>query len=191
MRLNFDPVREERITLSELAENLSWQDLKELTIKMVELQKELISSCSDADVVFVPEDPLADDPFAERVEDISLPWTLGHVIVHVTASSEEAAAISAELARGVSYHGRSRYETPWQSITTIKHCNQRLNESLKMRLASLEMWPEEPHLENAYKSRPGAPAMNATTRFIYGLMHDDDHLSQISQIIQQAQQVQR
>jgi hypothetical protein len=191
MRLNFDPVREERITLSELAENLSWQDLKELTIEMVELQKELISSCSDADVVFDPEDPLADDPFAERVEDISLPWTLGHVIVHVTASSEEAAAISAELARGVSYHGRSRYETPWQSITTIKHCNQRLNESLKMRLASLEMWPEEPHLENAYKSRPGAPAMNATIRFIYGLMHDDDHLNQISQIIQQAQQVQR
>jgi hypothetical protein len=30
--------------------------------------------------------------------------------------------------------------------------------------------------------------MNATTRFIYGLLHDDDHLDQISNIIQQAQQ---
>jgi hypothetical protein len=119
---------------------------------------------------------------------VDLAWTLGHVIVHVTASSEEAAAIAAELARGVSYHGRSRYETPWQSVTTIKQCGDRLAESLKIRLASLEMWPESPHLENTYRSRPGAPNLNATSRFIYGLMHDDDHLEQISKIIQQSLQ---
>ena len=186
--LDFEPVRLKSITLNELAGNLSWQDLENLTIEMIDTQLKLINRCSDADVVFVPEDPVADDPFAEREEDVDLAWTLGHVIVHVTASSEEAAAVAAELARGVSYHGRSRYETPWQSITTINQCNDRLAESRKIRLASLEMWPEIPHLDNEYTSRPGAPPMNATTRFIYGLMHDDDHLEQISKIILQAQQ---
>jgi hypothetical protein len=184
--LDFDPVREKRTTLNELAADLSKQDLVDLTIKMVETQQELIENCSDSDVEFVPEDPEADDPFAKQVDDVDLAWTLGHVIVHVTASSEEAAAIAAELARGVSYHGRSRHETPWQSVTTINQCKDRLSESLKIRLASLEMWPDQPHLDNEYKSRPGAAPMNTTTRFIYGLMHDDDHLDQISNIIQQA-----
>ena len=184
--LDFKPVREKHITLNELASNLSKQDLRDLTTSMIETQQKLIANCSDADVVFVPEDPLAEDPFAEKLEDVDLAWTLGHVIVHITASSEEAAAIAAELARGVSYHGRSRYETPWQSVNTIEQCHDRLIESQKIRLASLEMWPDQPHLENEYKSRPSAPAMNATTRFIYGLMHDDDHLEQISKISRQA-----
>ena len=187
--LNFNPVREKRITLNDLAADLKKQDLRDLTIKMVETQQSLISDCSDADVITVPEDPLADDPFAERAEDVDLAWTLGHVIVHVTASSEEAAAVAAELARGVKYHGRSRFETTWQTVTTIAQCQERLAESQRIRLASLEMWPVPPHLDNQYNSRPGAPAMNAVSRFIYGLMHDDDHLEQISKIIQQAQQI--
>lgn len=184
--LDFDPVRNELITLQELASDLSKQDLHELTIEMIAYQLSLIKDCSDDEVIFVPEDPDADDPFAERLEDVDLSWTLGHVIVHVTASSEEAAAIAAELARGVKYHGRSRYETSWQSIHTIEQCRGRLAESQRMRLASLEMWPDNPHLDNEYKSRPGAPPMNATTRFIYGLMHDDDHLEQIANVILQA-----
>jgi len=188
--LDFNPVREELITLNDLAANLTRQDLKDLTIEMVETQQELIKNCRDADVIFIPDDPQAHDPFAENVEDIDLSWTLGHVIVHVTASSEEAASIAAELARGVSYHGRSRYETPWQTITTIKQCRDRLAESRQIRLASLEMWPDPPHLDNLYKSRPGAPTLNAISRFIYGLMHDDDHLEQISKIIQQAKKTQ-
>jgi len=186
--LDFNPVREKHISINDLAADLSKQDLHNLTNSMVATQQNLIANCSDADVVFIPQDPIAEDPFAEELEDVELAWTLGHVIVHVTASSEEAAAIAAELARGVSYHGRSRYETPWQSVTTIKQCHDRLIESQKMRLASLEMWPDLPHLDNEYKSRPGAPAVNATTRFIYGLMHDDDHLEQISKIVHQAHQ---
>lgn len=185
--LDFSPVREKQLSLNNLAARLTRSDLHSLTVEMVETQLDLIKGCSDADVVFVPDDPLADDPFAEDPEDITLAWTLGHVIVHVTASSEEAAAISAELARGVKYHGRSRYETPWESVTTIKQCQERLKESQRIRLASLEMWPKQPHLDNEYKSRPTAPAMNAVSRFLYGLMHDDDHLDHISNIIKQAQ----
>ena len=186
--LDFSPVREKQISLNELGAGLTRADLHVLTIEMVETQLGLIKDCTDSDVIFVPEDPLADDPFAEALEDVTLAWTLGHVIVHVTASSEEAAAISAELSRGVKYHGRSRYETPWQSVTTIKQCQERLAESQRIRLASLEMWPEPPHLENHYKSRPTAPVMNAISRFLYGLQHDDDHLEHISKIIRQAQQ---
>ena len=185
--LDFSPVREKQISLNELGAGLTRADLHNLTVEMVEIQQSLIKDCTDADVVFVPEDPLADDPFAEAPEDVTLAWTLGHVIAHVTASSEEAAAISAELARGVKYHGRSRYETPWQSVITIKQCQERLAESRRIRLASLEMWPEPPHLENQYKSRPTAPVMNAVSRFLYGLLHDDDHLEHISKIIRQAQ----
>ena len=186
--LDFSPVRKKQISLNELGAGLTRADLHNLTVEMVKTQLGLIKDCTDADVVFVPEDPLADDPFAEAPEDVTLAWTLGHVIVHVTASSEEASAISAELARGVKYHGRSRYETSWQSVTTIKQCQERLAESRRIRLASLEMWPEPPHLDNQYKSRPTAPAMNAISRFIYGLLHDDDHLEHISKIIREAQQ---
>jgi hypothetical protein len=187
--LDFSPVRKKQISLNELGAGLTRADLHNLTVEMVKTQLGLIKDCTDADVVFVPEDPLADDPFSEALEDVTLAWTLGHVIVHVTASSEEASAISAELARGVKYHGRSRYETSWQSVTTIKQCQERLAESRRIRLASLEMWPEPPHLGNQYKSRPTAPPMNANSRFIYGLLHDDDHLEQISKIIRQAQNV--
>lgn len=186
--LDFSPVRDKQISLNELGDGLTRADLHDLTVEMVETQLGLIKDCTDADVVFVPEDPLADDPFAEALEDVTLAWTLGHVIVHVTASSEEAAAISAELARGVKYHGRSRYETPWKSVTTIKQCQERLAESQRIRFASLEMWPEPPHLDNHYKSRPTAPAMNAISRFLYGLQHDDDHLEHISKIIRLAKQ---
>lgn len=184
--LDFNPVRTKQTSLSELVANLRCSDLQDLTNEMVDYQLNLIADCADADVIMVPEDAQAHDPFAEKAEDVNLAWTLSHVIVHVTASSEEAAAIAAELARGVKYHGRSRYETPWQDISTLQQCQRRLEESRRIRLASLKMWPDVPHLENTYKSRPGTPPMNAVTRFIYGLMHDDDHLQQITKIKRQA-----
>lgn len=185
--LDFTPVRERRITLIEFADNLTRVNLRGSTNEMIDTQLKLIVDCDDADVIFVPQDPEADDPFATNPEDVTLAWTLGHVIVHITASSEEAGAIAAELARGVEFHGRSRYETPWQTVTTIEQCRQRLEESRRIRLASLEMWPNQPHLEIEYQTRPEAPRMNARARFLYGLMHDDDHLEQIAKIVSQAQ----
>jgi len=184
--IDFTPVREGRSTLNELADNMTRANLRGLTNEMIDTQLKLIADCSDADVVFIPQDPEADDPFATNPEDVTLAWTLGHVIVHITASSEEAGAIAAELARGVNYHGRSRSEIPWQTVTTIDQCRQRLEESRRMRLASLEMWPNQPHLEIEYQSRPESPRMNAVSRFLYGLMHDDDHLVQMANIASQA-----
>jgi hypothetical protein len=117
-----------------------------------------------------------------------MPWTLGHVIVHVTASAEESAALAAELARGVEYHGRSRSEVPWRTVTTIEECRARLEESRRMRLASLQMWPDKPHLENTYVTRAGRPPINAVNRFLRGLWHDEAHLGQIERLVRDARE---
>ncbi len=162
-------------------------DLRDLTNRMLDAQLALLADCTDADVVFVPQDPAAEDTFAATPEEVNLAWTLGHLVVHVTASSEESAALAAELARGVEFHGRSRYETHWTTVKTVEQCRHLLEESRRMRLASLEMWPAEPHVENTYVRREGAPPTNCFGRFISGLYHDNSHMDQIAEVIRQAQ----
>lgn len=184
--LDFNPVRDEKMTMPELVVGLTPDDLRRLTNEMVDTILELISDAVDADVVFEPEDPEAYDKYAKAEAEVEMPWTLGHVIVHITASSEEAAAVAAELARGVRFHGRSRSEVPWETITTIEQCRRRLEESRRMRLASLDMWPDEPYLDNTYKYF-GLEHIDAVTRFVFGLKHDDDHLDQVVEILRQAE----
>ena len=184
--LDFNPVRDDKITMPELVVDLTPDDLRRLTNEMVDTILDLISDAVDADVVFEPEDPEAYDKYAKAEVEVEMPWTLGHVIVHITASSEEAAAVAAELARGVRFHGRSRSEVPWETIKTIEQSRQRLEESRRMRLASLDMWPDEPHLDNIYQPWPEAPEVNAIGQFVLGLMHDDSHIGQITEIVRQA-----
>ena len=184
--LNFKPFRNKEINLTELVAGLTRDDLYHLTNETIDSTLAQIADCVDTDVTYTPLDPSANDPFAEKAEDVNLAWNLGHVIVHVTASAEESAAIAAELGRGVVYHGRSRYETPWESVTSITQCRQRLEESRRLRIASLQMWPDIPHLENTYEGWPGAPVMNAIGRFVYGLIHNDSHVEQVTDIISQA-----
>jgi hypothetical protein len=186
--LDFEAVREKQITLAELCAELTVDDLRGLTNEMVDTVHALIAGCTDQDVVFQPVDPTADDPYAVSDAEETLAWTLGHVIVHVTASSEEAAFLAAEMARGVQNHGRSRYETPWQHVTTLAQCRQRLEESRRMRLASLDLWPEQPHCEVQYAPWPGTGEINCVERFVLGLRHEDDHLGQIAEIVRQAQE---
>jgi hypothetical protein len=184
--LNFEAVRENAITLDELIRDLTVDDLRSLTNEMIDTQLKLILDCEDADVMFEPLDPEAHDPYAATAEEVKLAWNLGHVIVHTTASAEEAAAVAAELARGVEYHGRSRYEVPWEEMRRVEQCRQRLEESRRMRLGSLEMWPEEPRLEQVYEAWEEGPQVNAVGRFVLGLMHEDSHLGQIAEIVRQA-----
>ncbi len=184
--LDFNPVRAKQITLNELAAPLSLADLRQLTEEMNEHILSLIGGCYDADVTFPAQDPAAHDAFAANPGDVHLSWNLGHVIVHATASLEESAFLAAELARGVPLHGRSRSEVPWQQVTTLSQCRQRLMENRRMCLASLELWPDSPYLENQAEMYPGAPLVNAKGRFIMGLMHADSHLAQIEEIVRQA-----
>ncbi len=194
--LNFQAVHDKKITLAELVAGLtrdnpsarfaSGQVLREQTDEMIDTILALIVGCVDADVTFEPIEPQANDPYATTPEELHLAWTLGHVIVHTTASAEEAAEVAAELARGVAYHGRSRYEMPWREMRTIAACRQRLEESRRMRLASLGMWPEPAHLDNAYQAWTDGPTVNAIGRFLLGLMHEESHLGQIREIVRQA-----
>jgi hypothetical protein len=186
LMLDFQLVRDGVITFEELVKALPQDDLSALTNEMIDHILSLIVDCADADVVFEPDDPEANDPYAEREEDVNLAWNLGHVIVHITASSEESAALAAEMARGVENHGRSRHETPWEEMQTMDMCRQRLEESRRMRLGSLEMWPDEPHLDLSYIAWEDGPHVNAIGRFVLGLMHDDSHIGQIGEIVRQA-----
>ena len=184
--LDFTPVRNNELTFGQLSANLTRDDLRRLTNEMIDTLLGLIADGDDADVTFVPEDPEADDQAAATEAEVNMPWTLGHVIVHTTASGEEAATIAAELARGVRFHGRSRSEVPWTSVTTIEQCRRRLEESRRMRLASLDLWPDRPHLDNTYRPRKDAGPVNAIIRFVQGLSHDDSHLEHIAKIVRQA-----
>jgi hypothetical protein len=56
-----------------------------------------------------------------------------------------------------------------------------------MRLATLDVWPNKPHLENTYASPRSGEAINALTRFMFGLQHDQSHLDQIAEIVRQSQ----
>lgn len=183
--LNFSRLQTHAATMAELVAGLGVEDLRDLTNQMIDHQLALIADCDDADVTFVPDDPAAEDKYAADEAEAHIAWTLGHVIAHVTASSEEKAFLAAELARGVDREGRSRYETPWQTLTTIGQVRARLEESRRMRLASLDMWPDNPDLSLTVNYRWLRGPMNAIARYCLGLLHDNDHLGQIADIVRQ------
>lgn len=183
--LDFQPVREKKFALQDLVQGLTKADLRRELNEMYDEVERLIAGCTDTYVTFEPIDEKADDPYAVQGEE-TISWTLGHVIVHLTASMEESASLAAELARGVTFHGRSRWEVPWREVTTIEGCRARLSESRRMCLASLEMWPEPPHMENTYIPVEGALPHTCISRFASGLKHASDHLGQISETVRQA-----
>jgi hypothetical protein len=184
--IDFTPLREKKVTIAELAAEFTKDDLAKFTHESSDNILAMISTCQDPDVIFEPQDPEANDPYAEDPADVNMPWTLGHLIVHITASMEESAALAAELARGVEFHGRSRSEVPWQTVKNIAQCRQRMEESRRMCIASLEMWPDEPYLDNTYKPWEGIPQIDARARYILGFTHTDSHLEQIKDVVQQA-----
>jgi len=186
--LDFSRVRSQEITMAQLCQGLAPADLHQLTDEMVDHMLALIVNCADADVVFMPDDPQAKDDAAATVEEVNLAWTLGHVVVHTTASAEESASLASELARGVTFHGRSRSEVPWQTVTTLAQCRARLEESRRMRHASLDLWPDKPYLDNTYQTGENGPHINAIERFVRGLSHDDSHLEHIKEIVRQAKE---
>lgn len=76
--------------LTDLAVGLTNDDLRSLTHEMVDTLQGMLSDCTDADVIFQPVDPNAKDDAAATEAERTIPWTLGHLVVHTTASSEEA-----------------------------------------------------------------------------------------------------
>lgn len=185
MALDFSRVRTRETTLSRLVEDLGVADLEDATRASIATVEGLLEGITDADVVFVPADPDAFDADAADPEDVTLAWTLGHLVVHVTASAEESAALASELARGVPFHGRSRWEVPWQSVTTAAQCWKRLADSRRMRLASLQMWPALPP-KDVDPDETVPTWLQARERFVRGLSHEDAHFEQIRRVVAEA-----
>ena len=185
MVIDFGAVRAHRTTLAALVADLSVEDLAAATGRSIDQIEEFLAGATDEDVNFVPEDPEAHDSAASDPSEEAIAWTLGHLVVHVTASSEESAAMAAEMARGVPSHGRSRWEVPWQTMTSIAACRHRLAESRRMRLASLNMWPDSPPSQIAPNDE--MPSWKqAKERFARGLQHEESHFDQFRDVASQA-----
>lgn len=167
------------------------QDLIDLTNQHIDWLRHLIQDLPDPFVTFVPHDPDAHDQYAADQANVDIAWTLGHNILHVTASSEEGTARGSSLARGITPKERSRYEPDWQTVTTIPQLLQRLAESRRLRLAFLDTWPDQPHLDLTFDfgnqrlvERFGKP--NAVGIVLFGLRHEASHFAQMQEIIRQA-----
>jgi hypothetical protein len=187
--IDFDPVRRGEQKFDEFSAQFDISDLRKATNGSIDYLLDVITGLTDADIIFEPHDPDADDPYAVDGEE-HIGWSIAHLIVHVTASSEEGAAFSSLLARGIPIGGRLRYETPWREITTIAQCVQRLEESRAIRLGYLDTWPQQPFL-TVYRDLSERMVerfgpMNATGSLLFGLSHEVDHYEQFSEVKRQA-----
>jgi hypothetical protein len=184
--IDLQPVFSGTATIADLVGGLTPADLARETNELIERMLTLVAECDDADVVFVPVDPEANDAAAASTAETDLAWTLGHVVVHVTAGGEESAFLGAEQARGVPFHGRSRSEVPWETVTSLAQVRARLEESRRMMLACLAVWPDQPQLDLVAEAWPGGPVVNAVGRHALGLAHGFGHLAQLAEIVRQS-----
>ena len=187
MTMDFTPVLTYAVPMDQFIQdwNPAVAQLADLTNASIDGFHAMLRDLSDTDVVFVPTDPDARDDAAADPADRDLAWTIAHNVVHATASGEEYAAVAAELARGIDFHGRPRFETPWQAVTTVAQCRQRLEESRRIRLASLQMWPDRSDLRKGYTPCKASGWVNAQGIFAWGLVHDRGHRAQIAKILRQ------
>jgi hypothetical protein len=191
--IDFSPVRNKEKKYIDLwrDNNLTIDDLRAITNESIDYLLSLVADLDDSDVVYEPHDEKADDPYAVVGEE-HIGWTIGHLIAHVTATCEEGAAFSSLLARGVEgVEHRPRYETPWRDMNSKAKVVQRLEESRRIRLASLDTWPDEPHYEtyrilSSDRAREALGNVNAPAAFLMGLSHETGHYTQIEEVKQQA-----
>jgi len=172
-------------------DKLTIDDLRNAANESIDYLLSLIQELEDEDFVFVPVDENANDPYSVEGEE-NIAWTLGHLIAHVTASSEEGAAFSSLLARGIEgIEHRPRYETPWRDMDSKVKALQRLEESRRIRLGYLDTWPDTPDLDNerqglSERAKAHYGIYNAPTAFLSGLGHELGHYEQIKDAIKQA-----
>ena len=189
--IDFTPMQSGEQTYIDYArqEQIDAPALERLSDESINYLLDLLAELEDEDIVFEPEDPDANDPYAVTGEE-AIGWSLGHLIAHVTASTEEGAAFSSLLARGIPATERPRYETPWRDMRSVAQARQRLEESRRMRNAYLQTWPQEPFLDvhrvvsERFTARFGE--MNAAAAFLFGLSHEVGHYAQIEEVKRQA-----
>ena len=189
--LDFTPITNNQIHILEYSKHFSAADLKTATNESIDTLLKIVRGLNDAEVAFLPFDPEADDPHAKPGEE-KIGWSIAHLVVHVTASSEEWATYSSFLARGIPYPAepRLRHETDWKMVTTTAQCVQRLEESRRIRLGYLNAWPDKPDLETKRELSPRFVErngqFNAAACFLYGLKHELGHYAQFREVARQA-----
>jgi len=188
MLIDFQPVFNKEKTLIDLANEYGHAELGDALSSYVDFTLQIINGVSDEQATSIPLDLHADDPHATTEADRHLGWSLIHLVMHVTATAEEAAAFSSILARGIAIGGRLRSERNWREVTTCAETVARLEECRRMCLAYLATWPDRPDLstvrimpENLNWMRPNAPIS-----FLAGLMHWHKHIEQFRQVAEQA-----
>ncbi len=182
--IDFLPVQRNELKLGEFATGVTLPELIATINEQIDAFVSLVRDLSDNEVTFI-----ATDPTAAETEG----WNVAHVIAHFTASSEENAAVSSILARGISYpfEPRLRNEVEWTELTTGADCLQRLEESRRIQLSYLNAWPDTPKLDTerilpeAFAARVGT--INAVGAVLLGLMHADGHRAHVQEIMAQAQ----
>jgi hypothetical protein len=182
--IDFTAVSSGQRRISDLAADITLNGLIAATDAQIDTLITMIRDLSDAQAVFVASDQAAEG---------GVGWNAAHLIAHVTASSEESAALSSILARGIDYpfEPRLRSETDWTTLTTTAACIQRLEESRRIRQGYLSAWPAQPRLDT-HRTLPAGFAemvgpMNALGSALLGLVHEVGQFAQLREIITQAQ----
>jgi DinB superfamily len=182
--IDYSTVTSGQRKIADLAADITLNDLTTTTNEQIDALISMIGDLSDTQVVFVAADPAAEG---------GIGWNVAHLVAHVTASSEENAAVSSILARGIDYpfEPRLRSEVDWTTLTTTAACIQRLEESRRMRLGYLSAWPDQPRLDT-HRTLPAGFAemvgpMNALAAALMGLVHEAGQFAQLRDIIAQAQ----
>lgn len=191
MLIDFTPAQNGEIKLYDFAQQFDLNALRAAANASLDTILAIIADANDAQVTFLPNDPHADDQFAPP-EERHLGWSLAHLVAHVCASSEEGAAYSAILARGIPYprDPRLRYEPDWRTLKTRAQVLQRIAESRRMRLSALDMWPDQPHLDifrttSEHALEKNGPS-NAKSAYLAGLKHEWTHFDQFRDAARQA-----
>jgi hypothetical protein len=175
--IDFSGVRAGTQPLAELAAGVSKDDLYRLNDELVDAALALLRKAEDKDATFVAKDASAEGETG---------WSVAHVVAHATASSEEGAAHAAQLARGIPVEGRSRFETPSESLTTVEAVRARLEDSRRIRRGYLDAWPSQPNLDVTWAAIARFGPLNAVARFLLGAMHEDGHVQQMGEVLRQA-----
>ena len=178
MNIDLEAVHAGQASYADLMRNVRHADLYAMTDELFDALEALLARATDAAVLFVPRDPAAADQSEQG-------WTLSHVVAHLTATLEEAAATAAMLARGVQVEERLRAETPWQNLSTLQMVQARLQESHRICRALLDAWPDEPHLNVTMTLIPLFGPMDAVGFYALGIAHGQEHLDQLRDTVHQ------
>lgn len=192
--IDFTPLEQDEIKAIHIVEqqNITFNDLRAEVNSQYDAVAEVLNQATDADIIFKPHDPDADDRFAATEAERNIGWTLGHQVAHITASNEESAAFSTLLARGIPMGGRIRTETPWEQIDTVEKAKQRLEESRRIILAYLSAIPDEPNLDtlreiSSERANAFFGPLNALSSMVSGLSHHVGHMDQLRRTLKEAQ----